>query len=150
MEVMDVRNAMVQFAYDHDAKPETLYNKATSKTGNFHKLDLWLQHEINAGRSGLYLVDDTVTAPDFHLYEMLDQYARFCQYYSYPSILDIYPNLAKFKSNFESLPKNQKYLSSALAKLPMNNKGARFGATPNGDKWTLGMEYDYAESTGLY
>jgi len=153
MEVMDIRNSMVQFAYDPSSTPDSalaLYNKVTNNSGNFQKLELWLQMEIDSGKSGCYLVEDTVTVPDFHLYEMLSQYSKLSEYYCLPPILDSYPNLLKFKMNFEGLAKNKRYFSSLLAKLPLNNKGATFGATPSGDKWVSGMSYDFASSSGVY
>lgn len=83
-EVMDLRNKMVRFVYEN-------YNTAakllvTAKDNHFQKFELWFDKKINSGESDTFLVGNFASAPDFHLWEMLDQYIalgmRFDRIYS--------------------------------------------------------------------
>lgn len=152
-EIFDIRNAMVGFAYNsavcNKDGATAVIDKVANKNGSFSKLELWLSTKITSGSSGTFLVGNSATAPDFHLYEMLDQYTKLAEYYQLNPFLVSFPLLAQFKLSFEALPQNQKYLQSKLALLPFNNKSAGFGATVTGDTWKVGMTYDFAQ-TGLY
>jgi len=88
-------------------------------------------------------VGDGVTAPDFHLFEMIDQYHAMVEHYSLsaterdPANPDSdMPLLAAFYAAFKALPRNAIYFSSSLPHYPFNNKGAKFGSTPSRRQWT--------------
>lgn len=155
-ELMDLRNKMTGFAYGapKDAaklKAFDLLNDVTGKNGIIQKFELWLNREKANGASGNFLVGNKASAPDFHLYEMLDQYNTMATYYGFEkSIFDGFPCLGNFLATFTAHPNNAKYLGSKLASMPFNNKMAVFGAIRNGDEWTSGMEYDWADTSGEY
>ncbi|VUZ56454.1 unnamed protein product [Hymenolepis diminuta] len=70
-----------------------------------------------------YLIGDKLCYADFVLYENLDVFEVF-----EPGCLDKYPNLKRFKKDFESLPKIKAYLESDRSiKWPLNNWQAKFG-----------------------
>ena len=112
--------------------------------GIFVKLEAWLSNEINEGKSGKFLVGDTFTAPDFHLYEMLDQFNQLAKETVDPtevSLLARFPSLFFFYERFKMEPRNARYFASKLSCLPFNNKSASFGGTNklSFEKWTVGM-----------
>nr|ACR61712.1 26.5 kDa glutathione transferase recombinant protein [synthetic construct] len=70
-----------------------------------------------------YLIGDRLCYADFVLYENLDVFEIF-----EPKCLDKFPNLKRFKREFESLPKIKAYLESdRCIKWPLNNWIAKFG-----------------------
>jgi hypothetical protein len=81
-----------------------------------------------------YLLGNTPTAPDFHLWEMLDQHeilARGTQEAKQgtpSSFLGDYSRLSKFYKAFRGLKELEGYFASDAYKLPLNNKMANFGA----------------------
>ena len=156
-EVYDLRGTMVGFAYsapkDKAVAKEAaqkVFDNVTGKTGSLQKFELWLAREKSKGASGTFLVGDKASAPDFHLWEMLDQYRSMASYYDLPPILDNFPCLEQFYSSFKVLPANAKYFASKLNNLPYNNKSAGFGATPSLAPWTPGQSYDWADTSGEY
>lgn len=156
-EVYDLRGSMVGFAYsankDKDVAKEAAQKVAdnvTGRNGSLQKFELWLAREKSNGASGTFLVGNKASAPDFHLWEMLHQYKEMSLYYGLAPILANFPCLDQFYASFAALPGNAKYLSSALAKLPFNNKGAGFGATPGLGPWVPGQSYDWADTSGEY
>lgn len=152
-ELMDLRNKMTGLVYSASCSKDTvtnLLNDVTGKTGILQKLELCLQNEKAQGRSGCFLVGDKVTAPDFHCFEMLEQYIALASYYEQPAPLAAFPALATFLVEFRARPENAKYFASKLYKLPFNNKGATFGAMPSGSSWVRGSEYDYGDMSGIY
>jgi len=65
----------------------------------------------------------SLSFPDFHMYELLDQHKMMD-----PDCLKNYPNLQAFVARFEALPEIAAYMKSPkfMAK-PINNKMASFG-----------------------
>jgi glutathione S-transferase len=153
-EIMDLRNKMTGFCYNPASDAESvsaLLKDVSGSNGALQKIELWLKKEITTNNaSGAFLVGDHASAPDFHLYEMLDQYQAMARFYNLPSPTATFPLLASFKDKFEALPENSKYLASPLSKMPFNNKMAAFGACANGEKWTIGMTYDFGDLSGVY
>jgi hypothetical protein len=161
-EVYDLRNKLVGFCYDrHSSGNSAVSDEDRCKlvisdiinadNGIFQKLELVLTRQLSRGRDGSFLVGDSATGPDFHLWECLDHTCDVSHYYSLPNPLLGFPLLRRFKSQFAALPQNAYYLSTPLATLPHNAKVAKsFGATPSGDKWVQGMKYDFANVGGVY
>eukprot|EP00559_Dactyliosolen_fragilissimus_P003389 CAMPEP_0184857262 /NCGR_PEP_ID=MMETSP0580-20130426/2427_1 /TAXON_ID=1118495 /ORGANISM="Dactyliosolen fragilissimus" /LENGTH=310 /DNA_ID=CAMNT_0027352757 /DNA_START=22 /DNA_END=951 /DNA_ORIENTATION=- len=135
-EIYDLRNTMVAFAYgDNDGSKD--FAEATLKSGmkNLNKLENWFKLQ----NGGCYLVGKSFTAPDFHLYEMLDQYQCMCQYYKLGDFFEELPFLKKFKNGFEALEENKPYLESWLHKdLPFNNCMAKFASLPGPSLYKYG------------
>lgn len=149
-EVMDIRNAFTNFCY-RDGDPKNVEGPLL-KSRCWEKLELVLQTNKE---SGCFLVGNEATAPDFHLWEMLDQYERAAKWYKFEasSPLAVYPGLKEFYDSFASLKGNQKYLASALHKLPINNKMAHFGAMPSGGTWAdkkSEEDCDFSQCSGKY
>ena len=94
----------------------------SGKNGVLQKLELWL-----ARGKGTFLVGDHATAPDFHLYELLDQLISIASFFKFDSPVKNFAGLAKFYSSFGALPAMQPYLKSAFHKLPHNQKMAKYG-----------------------
>mmetsp|Transcript_73 Transcript_73/g.109 ORF Transcript_73/g.109 Transcript_73/m.109 type:complete len:372 (+) Transcript_73:2-1117(+) len=87
----------------------------------------------------VHLVNGSFTAPDFHLFEMLDQYEAFSRTYLLGSALDAYPRLKAFKEGFAALEENQFYLKSWLhTELPFNSLMAKFGSLPGPKTYVYG------------
>lgn len=152
---MDLRNKMSHYVYNSTGGregAEALLKDVTGKNGLLQKFEMWLS-EITCKKhngSGHFLIADRATAPDFHLWELLDQYKALAAYYNFPDPLKDYPHLSTFLSGFSARPENTRYLSSKLNALPFNQKMAHFGATPSGAVWTPGMTYTFANDGGSY
>lgn len=146
---MDLRNRMISFAYGPKgaAGATALLNEVTAPGGILDKLELWFNDFVvgTYSFSGHYLVGDSATAPDFHLWEMLDQYRLVAEFYQLPSPMLHMPRLAAFYTAFAAHPNNAFYLSSSQYALPCNNTSAQsFGATPGGAPWSEGTVYSWA------
>jgi hypothetical protein len=144
---------MVDWAYLETVTKEGAQDLLTASAGPrgiLPKLEQWLHREEQRGGSDEFLVGGRVSAPDFHLWEMLDQYHELAVYFSLPSPFEQLPHLTNFKLQFKSRPENARYFASRLYRLPFNNKYAGFGATLSKDKWPVGMPYDWGDSSGLY
>eukprot|EP01041_Mallomonas_annulata_P013015 gene13015-27463_t len=152
-ELMDLRNKMTSFAYSTAQRDRAvvLLDDVCGKNGILQKLELWLDRAVaQRGESGIFLVEDKATAPDFHMWELLDQYNGLSIFFDVPSPLTQFPRLQVFHSSFGSLPRNQKYMISKLVAMPYNNKMAGFGATLTNGPWVTGQEYDWGNLTGTY
>lgn len=142
-EIFDLRNIMVGYCYGGTQSPKDTLQNAR---GHFKKLEAWL--EIEAKRTNtdgskeidvVHLVDGKFNAPDFHLYEMLDQFKDFAEYYKLGDFLNDFRRLKAFKEGFSSLDENQFYLESWLhTELPFNNCMAQFGSLPGPAIYTHG------------
>jgi glutathione S-transferase len=147
-EVMDIRNKMVRFAYaasipDDKQEAEDLIQKNGPVVNGYDKLELFLRRKSETeDNPSAFLVGTGLTAPDFHLWEMLDQFEGLCKNFELPSLLDdTRPHLSAFKTSIERLPEIKPYLSSEYMKIPYNNCYARFGSVPDPcGKYQRGME----------
>jgi len=149
-EVMDLRNQVVGYAYSprgaHQDKTIEFFNGAKYI---LEKLELVSQEAATS----TFLVGSKASAPDFHLWEMLDQLNRIAAFHKLPSPVDssMFPRLSQFHKDFAALPANVKYLSSALhCELPMNNPMASVGAVPSGGAWEAGQDFTWAGLGGVY
>ena len=153
-ELMDLRNNMVRFAYSPDAGEEA--NKADAGalvTGACSKNGILQKFELHLGSSKVphFLVGSAVSAPDFHFFELLEQYFAAAKFAGLTDPYAAFPKIAKFQEGFAALPKNQAYLKSDLHKLPFNNKGGRFASGgPGLSPFKQGQDYDWAEVGGIY
>jgi glutathione S-transferase len=144
-EIMDIRNHMVRFAYrqgtGNDKDEAELVVKIISNS--YAKLEAYLRRKNEqidnddftqgSGKPICYLVGDHYSAPDFHLFEMLDQFDGLVEYYELDPVLlgrSHFPLLAGYKIAFESLPEISVYRKSAMSKVPFNSPYARFGSDP--------------------
>ncbi len=152
-EIMDVRNTVVGLCYGSRPSDNMTkwFQNITAKNGSVDKLDLWLSRKYEGVDSGtVFFVGDSATAPDFHIWEILDQLKLMAVHFGCEDPFKDHAMLAKFHAAFAALPQNQKYFESALAKLPVNNMMAKFGATPSGAPWTFGSDNTWTNSKGVY
>lgn len=155
-EAMDLRNSMTRNAYGKgdqaDACQQVLEGQLSG--GSMRKLENWLK--VKTTGSKLYFVGSKLSAPDFHIWEQLDQYTHMADHHELDSPLDGLPHLKAFYDNFSALPQNQAYLNSPLHQLPFNQKMAKFGGAKNRGAWdhgtmTEGSEhYDFANISGVF
>jgi glutathione S-transferase len=116
-EVMDFRNGFVRLSYN----PDFANLKADYLTG----LDSKLEAFSNFLGDRPFFAGDSVTHPDFHMYEMLWSHAKLA-----PEHVEKFPKLVDFMTRFEALPKISDYVKSdKFLKTPLNNKMAAFGST---------------------
>lgn len=144
-EIYDLRNVMVDYTYGGDNSDDAAKETLEAAKVHFKKLEAWL--DMEAGRLGnseesekkdvVHLVGGKLNAPDFHLYEMLDQFEAFADYYKLGDFLNDFKRLKVFKQGFSSLSENQYYLNSWLhTELPFNNCMAQFGSLPGPATYT--------------
>ena len=153
-EAMDLRNSMTRIAYsagDQIDACRKLIDGQTSE-GSLRKLENWL----TSGSHQKFFVGCKLSAPDFHIWEMLDQYTQMANHHGLDAPLDALPYLKAFYHHFSTLPQNQAYLTSALHALPFNQKMAKFGGAKNCGPWNHetmaeGSEhYDFANISGVF
>lgn len=151
-EYMDIRNKVVVFAYGRSDSPGLLWvQSVVSQNSTIDKLHLWLQRKYpNPVQGPIYFVGDDATAADFALWEILDQVQCMAKYYKADDVFSQYPLIDQFLREFAALPTNQRYLTSKLAALPINNLMAKFGATPSGDAFVAGADKPWHGSSGTY
>jgi len=89
---------------------------------HYSKMEGWL---TTVG--GDFLVGGSPTAPDFHLWEMLDQHSALAADLGEPDPLEACPALQAFAARFRALPELAGYFAGPLAALPPNNKSALWG-----------------------
>ncbi len=150
-ELMDVRNDVVKFSYSKvDDCREKAAGFIAGLNGKLSKLELSLSRKEK--NSTLFLVSNYPTAPDFHLYEMISQIKLACSVFNQPDCFaEQYPYLQFFYDNFRQLPQNSKYMESKLGTdIPINQKMAGFGASPDGAPWVHGQEYDFCSLRGSH
>jgi len=152
-EIYDLRNVVVGYAYGSGEVDISSVLAQANK--HLEKLEQWLEiqaekTEQNLDNDGrvVHLVNGKYSAPDFHLYEMLDQFEALAK----ENKQDLYTNLKRikeFKEGFETLPENQFYLDSWLHKeLPFNNCMAKFGSLPGPKTYVHGESAKYATWRG--
>jgi len=128
-EIYDLRNVMVGFAYGSSEDAASIL-----ANGMKHLKKIEAVLEIEAKKSTgevVHLVNGKFSAPDFHLFEMLDQFEAFCKTYELGDLYTDLKRLQQFKEGFAKLDENKPYLESWLHKeLPFNNCMARFGSLP--------------------
>lgn len=152
-EVMDLRNLMVRFAYYgsiHTASDDAGALLQGPAGYILDKLELLLATSYpramddsisstqadessttpRGPQKALFLVGSECTAPDFCLYEMLDQYMALSRYYGLPPISQNRPYLLAYFTHFSNLPENRHFLEcmAGHGALPFNNPYARFGS----------------------
>lgn len=145
-EAMDLRNSMVSKFYNPSTTIEDLCNLVV-KSGSLPKLEASIT-------SGPYFFGCSPTAADFHVFELVDQLTFVLEKIgkddpSVPPCLRkwSYPKLLALRAAMLAEPTCQNYFNGPLAKLPLNNKMACFGATPSGAKWVPGQACEWAETT---
>jgi len=133
-EIMDLRNAMVGFAYKSNVDECEQDAIQLLQTCNRHleKFESHLQQKSGKNGVGWYLVGERLSAPDFHLYEMLDQLDGLCRTFQSVSKgwRSSFPHLVTFQGRFRCLEENQDYFNRNSPALPYNNPFARFGSDP--------------------
>eukprot|EP01010_Urceolus_cornutus_P001236 NODE_1761_length_765_cov_280.487430_g1369_i0.p1 GENE.NODE_1761_length_765_cov_280.487430_g1369_i0~~NODE_1761_length_765_cov_280.487430_g1369_i0.p1 ORF type:complete len:227 (-),score=27.38 NODE_1761_length_765_cov_280.487430_g1369_i0:25-705(-) len=122
-QVMDMRNAFVGLAYAAADVFETKVGPylESGVTTHLAKFENWFKQQGTNFCAG-----NSPTAPDFHLWEMLDQHLELTKRRQLPSILEPYPLLKAFYDRFAALPQLQKYFAGPLHKIPMNGPMAAF------------------------
>ena len=106
-EAMDLRGSMTRNAYGKGDQVDACQQVLEGQTsgGSMRKLENWLKAKT-AG-SKLYFVGSKLSAPDFHIWEQLDQYTAMADHHKLAAPLDGLPYLKAFYNNFRSLPQNQ-------------------------------------------
>lgn len=125
-ELYDVRCTMTKYVYGECGTVESVIKCGH---GHFKKFEQHLEKKDKK----CFTVGNTFSAPDFHLFEMIEQYDSLCKTNGAPDLLADYPNLRAFYEEFKALEENQFYLNSILHKgLPFNAAMAIFGSDLNG------------------
>ena len=151
-EIYDLRGEMTRMAYDKNFETEAARKvvKRQKKNTNLSKLEAWLDHSPLFSETTPFLVGGHATAPDFHLFEMLDQYNHLASKVLKEDLFDCLPKCRLFYQAWLEHPKMQRYLSSKLHALPFNNLGASFGSAPNGEKYVVGESTPHDDVSGIY
>ena len=122
-QVTDMRNDAVKLFYGPSFE-ENAEKYVDSCQGHYKKFESWM------GQQGTkFTCGDAPTAPDFHLFEMLDQHEILAKFLKTKSFLAtenekgklLYSNLRKFYGDFKLLPQLQDYFAGDAYKLPINN-----------------------------
>jgi glutathione S-transferase len=149
-EVMDLRNQLVGYAYSpRGASQEETAKWLIGIRGILDKLNAVLSAAPNSALP--FFVGARASAPDFHIWEILDQINSIASFHSQSNPVADFPALQSFHTTFASLPENKRYISSPLHSLPMNNPSAKVGATPAGGPWVSGSTvFAWEGRSGMY
>ena len=119
--------------------------------GSPKKIERWLESNQTSPKNP-YLVGKNATAPDFSLFEILDEYAELIKYFDLISCDGMEPDeilaagghrhLAYHYGHFRNSEKMETYFNSLLHKLPFNNKSASFGSATRGTQWNKETDVD--------
>jgi len=184
-ETMDFRDKMVAFAYRSDGSKEKAHELLKNAKAHIRKFEAHLAEQYpdyfknmdppnsenaeektaaEAKEGVAHLIPGIFTAPDFHLWEMLDQYEGLARCFDLPLWAEdgedkntavyfhcrpdakpadrLYPYLEEFRNTFMSLPENAHYIGSFLHnEIPCNNPTAVFASTVDDFKpYTRGQE----------
>ncbi len=154
-EAMDIRDSVIDQVYYSD-KPMARWIKNMVVAGrSLDKLnDLLLRKYGNTdtdSSDALFFVGDEASVADFHIWEMIDQIKGMASFGGCDDPFIKFPFLFTFHARFAALPNNQRYLTSKLHALPVNNIMAKYGATPSGAVWAKGTQvHDWKGSSGSY
>lgn len=96
-EVYDLRDVMITYAYGRHPEEATAAVRAAQK--HFSKFN---DHLLSKGCK-CYTVGDSLTAPDFPLFEMIDQFERLCQTRGLEDCLADCPHVRAFYTGFAQL-----------------------------------------------
>lgn len=181
-ECMDLRDKMVGFCYGSDGTKEpaqTMLKRAKVHLKKFeahlaHKCPAYFQNldpnrgndpmTIAQAKGGIaHLIPGSFTAPDFHVWELLDQFEGLCKSFDFPlwaeagdeqnTAIDfqsrpdikpedrLYPHLEAFKRTFMLLPENSHYIGSFLhTDLPCNNCSGSFASSTGFRPYVRGQD----------
>jgi len=137
-EVYDLRNLVVAFCYSSDGTKE----KAEKLVKDCRKHLLKFNSYLALQEKSCHLVDGKATAPDFHLFEMIDQLDGLCKEYGLEDSIKDYQNVREFKTSFENLSDNSFYLkqSTLYTDLPYNNCISKFASTLHAKVYKRGQD----------
>ncbi|KAJ8602609.1 hypothetical protein CTAYLR_009538 [Chrysophaeum taylorii] len=124
VEIFDLRNAVVDLAYpfrkvardqaEFEVAAEAHLGKVAPK--QYAKLEAVLEKN-----GTLYMLKDTPSVCDFHVWEMLDQHESLALKFNHPSPLIPFPKLKRLHDTLKADPKLKPYFDSDKYKLPINN-----------------------------
>ena len=162
-QISDAQNKMFTFVYgqhqDQRMAAKQLYQSNFGEEakldytieGSLKKIERWLESNQTSPKNP-YLVGKNATAPDFSLFEILDEYAELIKYFDLIPCDGMEPDeilaagghrhLAYHYGHFRNSEKMGKYLNSQLHKLPFNNKSASFGSAAGGNQWNKEIDVD--------
>jgi hypothetical protein len=145
-EAMDLRNLVVGYCYGRTGDPTDTLQAAAFITGIqegiLAKFEQWLTLQApHFNPATPFFVSEHATAPDFHIFELLDQLNLLAECRSLPAVTDAVslPKVHAFYQHFQELPGNAKYFSSVMASAPCNNLTAGFGSVTQGGQWERGV-----------
>ena len=154
-EIYDLRNDVVRWSYPMN-KPVKEYLEGVKSNGSLTKLEAYLAANsfVSKDVNTPFLVGDHITAPDFHLWELLDQFSLMAKFFQEEkAFLDDsrLPNIAAFYERFKALPRLQGYLQSKMAtSIGCNNLSAKFGSLPSGAQYIPGAGPLPEDCSGVY
>jgi hypothetical protein len=152
---MDLRNAIVGFSYGRAGNPTDVLEVTAfismAEEGILAKLELWLSRQPLFCQESPFFVSGHATAPDFHIFELLDQLNLLAECTPLPAVTDApsLPHIHSFYLGFKKLQSNEKYFKSAMSQAPCNNLTAVFGSLPKGQRWEKGMKLP-DDTSGVY
>lgn len=139
-ELADLASAMTRFAYSDgtkDSAEELLKSQIKSGRGNLNKIESWLKKKFETSDNKefiSFLVGESATAPDFKLFELVEQYSTMAKHFGFddkdPCNASVCPHLSSFYFSFKALKNNESYFNSPFYNLPFNNRMAKFGSAP--------------------
>jgi len=123
-ECYDLRNGLMDVVYPFNGTTRTAEEFETNCEGHIktkcgrhmQKFASWLE-----ARGTRWLVKDTLSSADFHLWELIDQHEIIAKRKGLPSPLEACPRLQRYYAEFRALPELEKYFQSDAYTLPMNS-----------------------------
>lgn len=145
-EIYDLKNEVSSLAYGKfKGDAADWFRPLTGSNSVLAKLNSQLSLKYEKEEDSLFFVGDSATAPDFFIWEVVDQVKDIIKFYGLTDAIESkFQFVNNFHRNFASLNENKLYLESNHAKLPHNNLMAVFGSSPTGhpyDPETMDAEW---------
>jgi len=141
-EIYDLRNQVIKFSYESDGGDNAAGALFGSSLKHLKKFETFIMHQSDStDKSSIHLMSDTFTAPEFHLFEMIDQLYCLSNEYKLEDPLKNFPSLRAFQTGFTNLSENSFYLkkSTLHTELPINNCMAKFASALNAKVYKRGQ-----------
>mmetsp|Transcript_143208 Transcript_143208/g.249771 ORF Transcript_143208/g.249771 Transcript_143208/m.249771 type:complete len:243 (+) Transcript_143208:72-800(+) len=123
-EIYDLRNKVIDLVYPFKGLCRNFPEHMEKLNGHLQKDVLGNYAKVEGMIEGPFTLGSSISTPDFHIFEMLDQHEMMYEKANIASTLGTFPKLKKLYETVKALPELKPYFASPAYKFPVNNQGA--------------------------
>lgn len=127
-EIYDLRNAVIDLVYPFRKvnRDQAEFDKSVEAHCQKIAPKFYAKLEALLTKTGtIYMLKDTPSVCDFHIFEMIDQSVLLATKFNHKSPITNFPKLQRLHQSFKDLPQLAAYFASEDYKLPCNNPFAK-------------------------